>query len=151
VRNWPNFPKQVVWESERTGFYASVDLLPVCFILVSRDKGEAAAVFELLYDMMPMGPEDYEPMMNLLVWREDDVWITCIFPRRELRPSCYYAEGDANILISPATVEMAGLFVVPLEKDFKKVTFADLEKVWEEVSITEDEENELIRKIRDEA
>ena len=33
----------------------------------------------------------------------------------------------------------------------KKVTFADLEKVWEEVSITEDEENELIRKIRDEA
>ena len=48
VRNWPNFPKQVVWESERTGFYASVDLLPVCFILVSRDKGEAAAVFELL-------------------------------------------------------------------------------------------------------
>lgn len=50
-----------------------------------------------------------------------------------------------------ATVEMAGLFVVPLEKDFKKVTFADLEKVWEEVSITEDEENELIRKIRDEA
>lgn len=150
VRNWPNFPKQVVWESERTGFYASVDLLPVCFILVSRDKGEAAAVFELLYDMMPMGPDDYEPMMNLLAWREDDVWITCIFPRRELRPSCYYAEGDTNILISPATVEMAGLFVVPLEKDFKKVTFADLEKVWEEVSITEDEENELIRKIRDE-
>ena len=57
---------------------------------------------------------------------------------------------ETNILISPATVEMAGLFVVPLEKDFKKVTFADLEKVWEEVSITEDEENELIRKIRDE-
>ena len=62
--------------------------------------------------------------------------------------------GIASILLlcrGPATVEMAGLFVVPLEKDFKKVTFADLEKVWEEVSITEDEENELIRKIRDEA
>ena len=151
VRNWLNFSKQVAWESERTGFYVSVDRLPVCFILVSRDKGEAAAVFELLYDVMPVKPDDYEPMMNLLVWREDDVWITCIFPRRELRPSCYYAEGDANILISPATVEMAGLFVVPLEKDFKKVTFADLEKVWKEVSITEEEKNELIRKIREEA
>ena len=117
---------------------------------MSRDKGEAAAVFELLYDRMPVKPDDYEPMMNLLVWREDDIWITCIFPRRELRPSCYYAEGDANILISPATVEMAGLFVVPLEKDFKKVTFADLEKVWKEVSITEEEKNEIIRKIREE-
>lgn len=150
VRNWLNFSKGIVWESERTGFYASVDHLPVCFILVSRDKGEAAAVFELLYDRMPVKPDDYEPMMNLLVWREDDIWITCIFPRRELRPSCYYAEGDANILISPATVEMAGLFVVPLEKDFKKVTFADLEKVWKEVSITEEEKNEIIRKIREE-
>ena len=145
VRNWPNFPKQVVWESERTGFYASVDLLPVCFILVSRDKGEAAAVFELLYDMMPMGPDDYEPMMNLLVWREDDVWITCIFPGG-IASILLLCRGDANILISPATVEMAGLFVVPLEKDFKKVTFADLEKVWEEVSIRRMRENELIRK-----
>ena len=45
---------------------------------------------------------------------------------------------------------MAGLFVVPLEKDFKKVTFADLEKVWKEVSITEEEKNEIIRKIREE-
>ena len=89
-------------------------------------------------------------MMNVLAWTEAGWWITCIYPRKKLHPSCYYAEGDANILISPATVEMAGLFVVPLEKDFKKVTFADLEKVWEEVSITEDEENELIRKIRDE-
>lgn len=150
VRSWLNISKQVVWKSERTVFYASAGHLPVCFILVSRDRGEAAAVFGLLYDRMPVKPDDYEPMMNLLVWREDDVWITCVFPRRELRPSCYYAEGEANILISPATVEMAGLFVVPLEKDFEKVTFADLEKVWKEVSITEEEKNELVRKIREE-
>lgn len=147
VRNWLKFSKRIVWEGERAGLYASDDLLPVCFILASRDKYEAVAAFDLLYDVMPVGPDDYEPMMNLLVWMEDEVWFTCVFPRRELRPSCYYAEGDANILISPATVEMAGLFVVPLEKDFEKVTFADLEKIWEEVSITEEEKNELIRKI----
>ena len=150
VRNWLNFSKLMVWESERASIYASDDLLPVCFILASRDKDEAAAAFDLLYDVMPVEPDDYEPMMNLLVWMEDEVWFTCVFPRRELRPSCYYAEGDANILISPATVEMAGLFVVPLEKDFKKVTFADLEKIWKEVSITEEEKNELIRKIEEE-
>ena len=34
VRNWPNFPKQVVWESERTGFYTSEYLIQFCFILV---------------------------------------------------------------------------------------------------------------------
>lgn len=141
---WRNIPKQIVRKEKRTTFYASVHHLPVCLFIVSGDKEEAVSLFTDLYDKMPVQSGDYEPMMNLLAWEEEDTLITCIFPRRELRPSCYYAEGDANILISPATVEMAGLFVVPLEKDFQKVTFADLEKVWQEVSITEEQKNELI-------
>ena len=64
-----------------------------------------------------------------------------------MRPSCFYAEGDANILISPATVEMAGLFITPLEKDFDKVTSEDLETILREVSISEEEKNEIVRKM----
>lgn len=151
VRDWLSFPKQIIWETERTGFYVTAGHIPACFIFESRDREEAKAVFDLLYDRLPVKPGDYEPMMNVLAWKEEGVWVTGVFPRRELRPSCYYAEGEANILISPATVEMAGLFVVPLEKDFEKVTFADLETIWKEVSITEEEKNALVRKIKEEA
>ena len=149
TESWAEASKAIVREGDRTRLYALSDHLPTAFILVSDDKAEAVEAFTLLYNEMDVKPGDYEPMMNVLVWTEGDSRITCVFPRRELRPSCYYAEGDDNILISPATVEMSGLFVVPLEKDFRKVTYADLEKVWREVSITEAEKNEIIRKIRE--
>lgn len=149
IGSWAETPKAIVREGDRTRLYALVDHLPTAFILVSADKAGAVEAFTLLYNEMEVKPGDYEPMMNVLTWMEGDSWITCVFPRRELRPSCYYAEGDENILISPATVEMSGLFVVPLEKDFRKVTYADLEKVWQEVSLTEAEKNEIIRKIRE--
>lgn len=150
-RGWADFPKRLVRDNGPARLYVSDRCFPVTFFLVSEEKKEAEYLFDLLYRRMPVRPDDYEPMMNLLTWKEGKTWTTCIFPRRALRPSCYYAEGDANILISPATVEMSGLFVVPLEKDFKKVTYPDLAKIWEEVSITEEEKNELVRKIKTEA
>lgn len=150
-RGWGTLPKRLIRNSGRTKLYISERYFPVTFFLVSEEKEEAVHLFDLLYSRMPVRTNDYEPMMNLLTWKEEEAWITCIFPRKALRPSCYYAEGEANILISPATVEMSGLFVVPLEKDFQKVTYPALAKIWEEVSITEKEKNELVRKIKTEA
>lgn len=158
VKNIGKISKTIVKRWENTTLYASHNCLPAVFWLASSDWTEANMVFDLIYDQLKVKPGEYEPMMNVLMWRDDEeddnedeeaevVFHTCIFPRRELRPSCYYAEGDANILISPATVEMSGLFIVPRESDFEKVTFDDLRKVWEEVSITEDEMKEIIQKI----
>ena len=42
---------------------------------------------------------------------------------------------------------MAGLFITPLEKDFDKVTSEDLETILREVSISEEEKNEIVRKM----
>lgn len=150
IQYWNTIPKQLIRERRHTKLYMSTAHFPVIIMLVSENKEEVTNLFDFICNRLPIKTDDYEPMINVLTWKEDETWITCIFPRRELRPSCYYAEGDANILISPATVEMAGLFVVPLEKDFKKVTYADLVNVWEEVSITEKEKKELIRKIQKE-
>lgn len=151
VQDWAKMPTEVLWRSLRTSLYvSSAGHSPVTFVLVSEDREEVAALFGLLYDRMELRPGEYEPMMNVLMWKQGDLWIVCLFPRRELRPSCYYAEGEANILISPATVEMSGLFVVPLEKDFEKVTYADLRKIWQEVSLTEEEKQLLIQHIQKE-
>ncbi len=45
-----------------------------------------------------------------------------IFPRGGHRPWQFYAEGDENVLFSPASVDLGGLLIVPLEKDFEKMT-----------------------------
>lgn len=74
-------------------------------------------------------------MMNVLCWKEGNRWIACIFPRAKHRPSCYTAEGEANLLISPASVDMGGVFITPLEKDFNKITAGDLAAILGEVCL----------------
>lgn len=149
VRNSKEASKALVWQGKHSALSVLSGDCPVVLQFVSTDKGEVASAFEKVYNLMPVKPGEYEPMMNILTWMEGKTWVSCIFPRKELRPSCYYAEGEANILISPATVEMSGLFVVPLEKDFEKVTYVDLKKIWKEVSIAETEKNEIILKIKE--
>lgn len=150
IRNWGKIPKQVVRQDGQACLFVSIHTSPVMFVWASESLDGAVDIFEMLYAKMEIRPGDDEPMMNLLTWTEGKRRFTCLFPRRELRPSCYYAEGDANILISPATVEMSGLFVVPLEKDFKKITYSDLKTVWKEVSITEEEKERLVGEIKEE-
>jgi ATP adenylyltransferase/5',5'''-P-1,P-4-tetraphosphate phosphorylase II len=128
-------------------FYHFYPYLPGCFCVLSDNIDQATYAFRLLYAELEIKPGDYEPMMNILAWKEGRIWIICIFPRKKARPSCYYAEGEANILISPATVEMAGLFVTPLEKDFQKVTATGLSKILLEVGMSKDEMDKVIHNI----
>ena len=94
------------------------------------------ALFKTVYDSMELKPGDDEPMMNVLAWMEDGKWIICIFPRELHRPACYTAEGDQNILISPASVDLGGVFITPLEKDFEKITAEDIHAILSEVCIS---------------
>lgn len=140
--------KEIIMQRQNTTLYALNDYMTSVLIIASSNVQEAAWTFNHLYEQLEVKEGDSEPMMNVVAWVNDDnVSYTCIFLRKELRPSCFYAEGDANILISPATVEMAGLFITPLEKDYEKVTAADLETILKEVSISEEEKNELVCKL----
>ncbi|MDR0540860.1 MAG: DUF4922 domain-containing protein, partial [Dysgonamonadaceae bacterium] len=99
----------------------------------SENKQEILDLFQQIYDSLPLQPDDTEPMMNILTWYENGKWITCLFPRKKHRPACYYAEGDANLLISPASVDMGGVFITSLEKDFEKITAEDIARILDEV------------------
>lgn len=141
-------PLSAIHTGQSTTFYRFHTCSPSGFLIASSLLDEAVAAFELVYSELEIKPGDYEPMMNILVWMEDNgIWNICMFPRRELRPSCFYAEGDGNLLISPATVEMAGMFITPREKDFLKVTAEDLKTILSEVSLTEEEMDRVTRNI----
>ncbi|MCL1933672.1 MAG: DUF4922 domain-containing protein [Candidatus Azobacteroides sp.] len=100
----------------------------------SNNKEELLDRFRQIYDAMERKPEDDEPMMNILTWYEAAKWIVCIFPRKKHRPSCYSAEGEANLLISPAAVDLGGVFITPLEKDFEKITAEDIAEILYEIN-----------------
>ena len=128
-------------------------------VIEATDKVDAMTLFRSVYDGLTPDPSpkergdkihpesQEEPMMNVLTWMEGDKWIVCIFPRDKHRPSCYTAEGDANILISPASVDMGGVFITPLEKDFEKITADDIATILSEVCMNPADFAKLIERI----
>jgi ATP adenylyltransferase/5',5'''-P-1,P-4-tetraphosphate phosphorylase II len=102
----------------------------------SENKQEMLNRFRQIYDNLPLQPDDDEPMLNLLTWFENGKWATYFFPRKKHRPACYFAEGGDNLLISPASVDLGGVFITPLEKDFEKITAEDIAGILNEVNIT---------------
>ena len=115
-------------------------------VIESAEKEDAEKLFSLLYRSLPVKPGEEEPMMNVLARYEAGHWTVFVFPRRKHRPDCYYAEGEANLLISPASVDLGGVFITPVEKDFRKITAEDVKRILGEVCLSEKEA--IIRTIK---
>lgn len=113
------------------------------FVLEAGSVDKGTELFNRLYEVLPQPQDDEdenpEPMMNILAWYENEQWISIIIPRAKHRPDCYFAEGDKNILISPASVDLGGVFITPLEKDFNKITEHDVAAILSEVCLDEKE------------
>ena len=75
-----------------------------------------------------------EPMMNVCCCYVEGKWLLFIFPRRAFRPWQYEAEGEKQLLVSPATVEMGGIMVVPVEEHFNRINREDIISIYSQVS-----------------
>jgi len=82
---------------------------------------------------------DEEPMFNLLLSHARDCWLGFILPRGKHRPACYFVEGDAKLTISPAAIDLAGVVVVPQPDHFARVTANDLETIFAEVGLSDEQ------------
>ena len=84
-----------------------------------------------------------EPKMNILCSYQEEFWRLIILPRRKHRPDIYFLEDDDRVLISPAAVDIGGLVVTPLEKDFLRADAKLIESIFAEVT----EPPEIIEKL----
>lgn len=78
-----------------------------------------------------------EPMINMLCYYRNG-WQLMLFPRHLHRPWQYFEEGEKNILLSPASVDMGGTLITPLEKDFQKITREDIEDIFAQVTFSKE-------------
>jgi len=86
-----------------------------------------------------------EPKMNLVCSHNGTAWQVAVFPRQKHRPGVFYLPGDERVLISPGLVEMGGIVVTPVEKDFHRVDHDLVQEIYKEVSV----DAEIIQKILD--
>lgn len=126
-----------------------VDTMPCPFLVIeSNSKVDAEHLFGLYYQSLELKEAEEEPMMNVLAMKNGKSWIVLLFPRKKHRPDCYFSKGENNILISPASVDMGGVFITPLEKDFDKIQASDIEKIIREVCLSANELHEVEEKIK---
>lgn len=107
------------------------------YCIESMDIESAKDAFEKLYKHLSLTlskGEGTEPLMNIVCTYEDEKWNIFVLPRKAFRPWQYTAEGDKQLLISPATVEMCGIFITPIEAHFERITKEDVVSILEQVS-----------------
>ena len=76
-----------------------------------------------------------EPMMNIAGFLNKRKWRLVIFPRQKHRPDAFSKEGDARVLVSPGVIDMGGVLITPVEKDFEQLDAAVVEGIYKEVSL----------------
>ena len=124
--NYNALEKTLIVDADGAKVYSVENYMRGIMAIEATDKSAAVAQFRKIYNTLEVKEGEWEPMLNLLAWtvKEGDAvkYIALVYLREKHRPSHYFAEGDANILLSPASVDMGGVFITPLEKDFNKIT-----------------------------
>jgi len=124
---------EIIDEGENYQLYKLSNYLRKVYCIESDTILSAQNIFENLY-INWQGERTEEPLMNIVCSYEDGIWYTFIFPRAAFRPWQYSAGGDDQLLVSPATVEMSGIFITPMESHFEKITGDDVISIFEQCS-----------------
>ena len=104
------------------------------YVIESAEMGDAQDSFEKLYGHFQTD-ENIEPLMNVVCTYENNKWFVFVLPRKAFRPWQYSAEGDEQLLVSPATVEMCGIFITPVESHFERICKDDIISIFNQVSL----------------
>jgi GNAT superfamily N-acetyltransferase len=76
-----------------------------------------------------------EPMINIAGFYKKRKYCLVIFPRRKHRPDAFFEEGNARVVVSPGVIDMGGVLIIPMEKDFFRLDAASVEAIYGEVSL----------------
>src|ERR1039458_1739428 len=90
------------------------------FLLRGRDRSALIhrmdRAIELLAETTGKRPE---PLVNIAVFHEAGEWVAYLFPRGKHRPEVFHT---GELTVSPASIDLCGIFVVPLVQHFEAIT-----------------------------
>jgi hypothetical protein len=107
------------------------------YVFESDSKEQLEEVVAMAFSIIREMQNGAEPMINMLSYY-DNGWQVLLFPRDKHRPWQYFEEGEKNILLSPASVDMGGALITPLEKDFHKITREDIADIFAQITFSEE-------------
>jgi len=115
------------------------------FVLRGRDRSALIdrmhRAIDLLADATGNRPE---PLINVAVFHESGEWMTYLFPRGKHRPAVF---DTGELTVSPASIDLCGIFVVPQAHDFEKITGDSIAAIFREVTLPDAMFYEVARKL----
>ena len=128
---------------EYSRLYLNTKDYPCPLVIISSNIHYADDLSYNALTALPPDEDGQEAKFNLLLWKEDHLYYTVIFPRSKHRPDCYFAEGSEQMLISPGALDMAGVIVTTRQEDFDRMTVEKVASIIEEVGITVEEAEKI--------
>ncbi len=138
--------KTIATDGEAT--LSLVDTLPVkVFVIDAADHSAGERLFGRLLEAMPVPEGEREPMLNLLCYSTPAGERLVVIPRKRHRPACYGTDNGC-MLISPASVDVGGVFITPRPEDFERMDQAAIASILDEVCLTAEEIGEIASHVR---
>jgi len=128
--------RTLMMQVEGVLFYRVRDLGREAIILEASNLTTMGSVFtRLLTALKKVLLLGEEPMINIAGFYEERRWRLVIFPRRKHRPEAFFKEGEDRVVVSPGVIDMGGLLITPVRKDFDRLDAAAVEGIYREVSL----------------
>lgn len=116
-----------------------VEELPfkVCYRIITPDQAGMAALAELT-DVGGIDPATGLPdkgLVNAFMWLgEDGLLRVCCVPRKAHRPSFYSNDSRPGFMVSPGSIDMAGIIILPRKIDFDGMSEETVKRLYNEVA-----------------
>ncbi len=141
---------QPVYIAEGSALYRVGDYVVPLFVIVANCVSEAVELMNGLVAALPMVDGEGEPRMNVICsYSPSQGYVVTVIPRAKHRPACYGADGNAQRIVSPGTLDMAGLLITPRKCDFDDITADEAVALLREVAIDEITADEICENIVD--
>ena len=85
-----------------------------------------------------------EPLVNIAVFHERGEWVAYLFPRGKHRPAVFHT---GELTVSPASIDLCGIFVVPLAHDFERISGDAIAAIFREVTLHDDQFQEVAARL----
>ncbi|HVN89798.1 MAG TPA: DUF4922 domain-containing protein [Candidatus Binataceae bacterium] len=100
-----------------------------------------ARATEVLEQVTCKGPE---PLINVAALYADGRWTVYLFPRGKHRPEVFHT---GELTVSPATIDLCGILVVSMRRDFEKISGDRVAAIFDEVSLPVDQFEEVAKRL----
>lgn len=117
------------------------------FVLRSRTSKSMAKLFYRVLDCIPEADGLKEPKFNLFSYRAEGEYRTIVTLRRAHWSHHFTSTGEDHLTMGLGCADMAGFFIVPVPEDYAKLNSGLLGEMLDEVSVSEETECAVIRKL----